>query len=174
MIRFNKELAFNVPYGHKPERFSKAYVTKIANQIAHVEELLQYNDWSFMCQSFEQTIGMADEESFIYFDPPYIGRHVDYYDSWDEQSEISLRNALLHSDAIFMLSTWDHNEYRKNEYIETIWEFCHKVTKEHFYHVGAKEKNRNPMMEALLTNYRMTGNRNYLINENEQLSLHFL
>ncbi len=174
MIRFNKELAFNVPYGHKPERFSKAYVTKIANQIAHVEELLQYNDWSFMCQSFEQTIGMADEESFIYCDPPYIGRHVDYYDSWDEQSEISLRNALLHSDAIFMLSTWDHNEYRKNEYIETIWEFCHKVTKEHFYHVGAKEKNRNPMMEALLTNYRMTGNRNYLINENEQLSLHFL
>lgn len=174
MIRFNKELAFNVPYGHKPERFSKAYITKITNQVAHIEELLQYNDWSFICQSFEQTIKMANEASFIYCDPPYIGRHVDYYDSWDEQSEIFLRNALLHSDAVFMLSTWDHNEYRKNEYIETIWEFCHKVTKEHFYHVGAKEKNRNPMMEALLTNYRMTGNRNCLMNENEQLSLHFL
>ena len=29
MVRFNKSYEFNVPYGHKPERFSKAYVTKI-------------------------------------------------------------------------------------------------------------------------------------------------
>jgi DNA adenine methylase len=29
MIRFNKRNDYNVPYGHKPERFAKAYVTKI-------------------------------------------------------------------------------------------------------------------------------------------------
>ena len=85
MIRFNKDFRFNVPYGHKPQRFSKAYITKITNQVAHIEELLKYNNWSFLCQSFEQTIRLADENSFIYCDPPYIGRHVDYYDSWDEQ-----------------------------------------------------------------------------------------
>ena len=52
-----------------------------------------------------------------------------------------------------MVSTWDHNEYRENTYLLSIWRDCHKITKEHFYHVGAKESNRRPMVEALLTNY---------------------
>jgi len=52
-----------------------------------------------------------------------------------------------------MLSTWDENKYRKNPYIDTIWKDCYKLNQEHFYHVGAKEKNRNSMMEALLMNY---------------------
>lgn len=157
MIRFNKDYKFNVPYGHKPERFSKAYITKIVNQVAHVEDLLKKNNWSFFCQSFEQTVRMAGGDSFIYCDPPYIGRHVDYYDSWDEELELALCKELSALNAKFMLSTWDHNEYRKNEYIDRIWDFCNKVTQEHFYHVGAKETNRNPMTEALLTNYATAG-----------------
>ena len=52
-----------------------------------------------------------------------------------------------------MLSTWDENKYRKNDYIDTVWKGCYKLNKEHFYHVGAKEANRNSMMEALLMNY---------------------
>lgn len=158
MIRFNKDFKFNVPYGHKPQRFSKAYITKIVNQVAHVEHLLQNNNWSFLCQSFEQTIKMAGDNSFIYCDPPYIGRHVDYYDSWNEELEKSLCDTLRASNTKFMLSTWDHNDYRKNEYIEEVWPFCKKITQKHFYHVGAKETNRNPMIEALLTNYIPTGN----------------
>lgn len=153
MIRFNRDFCFNVPYGHKPNRFNKAYVTKIVNQIAYIEELIKENDWVFVCQPFEKTIRLADGDCFIYCDPPYIGRHVDYYDSWDERSELALRDALIASGARFMLSTWDHNEYRKNEYIASVWGFCHKLTKEHFYHVGAKEANRNAILEALLTNY---------------------
>lgn len=139
MIRFNKDYKFNVPYGHRRQRFSKAYITKIVNQVAHVEDLLQKNNWSFLCQPFEQTIRMADGHLFIYCDPPYIGRHVDYYDSWTEELEMALCKELSASNARFMLSTWDHNEYRKNEYIERIWYFCNKITQEHFYHVGAKE-----------------------------------
>ncbi len=171
MIRFNKDFAFNVPYGHKPQRFSKAYITKITNQVAHTEELLKNNDWSFICQSFEQTIRLANDNSFIYCDPPYIGRHVDYYDSWDEELEMFLCKELLASKAMFMLSTWEHNDYRKNEYIEKVWYFCHKITQEHFYYVGAKEKNRNPVIEALLTNYATTGEKNRFIYNNNQLSL---
>ncbi len=172
MIRFNKELKFNVPYGHKPQRFSKAYITKIVNQVAHVEQLIQNNNWSFLCQSFEQTIEMADDNSFIYCDPPYIGRHVDYYDSWNEEAEISLCKALKSSNAKFMLSTWEHSAYRENEYIEKIWPFCNKITQEHFYHVGAKEVNRRPIIEALLTNYITTGKENKLDNCNNQLFLY--
>lgn len=153
MIRFNKNYEFNVPYGHKPQRFSKAYVTKIVNQVAYVEDMMKTHSWTFLCQSFEKTISMAGANDFIYCDPPYIGRHVDYYDRWDEESELALKNALVQSNAKFMLSTWDHNDYRRNEFIDKIWFFCSKVTREHFYFVGAKEENRNPVIEALLTNY---------------------
>ncbi len=153
MIRFNKDFKFNVPFGHKPQRFSKAYITKIVNQVARIEYLLEHNQWVFLCQSFEETIKMAEGNSFIYCDPPYIGRHVDYYDSWDEKLEMALSEALMASNTKFMLSTWDHNNYRRNEYIEQVWDFCNKVTQEHFYHVGGKVSNRNSMVEALLTNY---------------------
>lgn len=158
MIRFNKTYEFNVPYGHKPQRFSKAYVTKIVNQVKYVEDMMKTHSWTFLCKSFEKTISMAGTNDFIYCDPPYIGRHVNYYDSWDEASELSLRNALIQSGAKFMLSTWDHNHYRRNEYLDTAWSFCHKLTHEHFYHIGAKEENRNPMVEALLTNYAVNSN----------------
>ncbi|MDR3313356.1 MAG: Dam family site-specific DNA-(adenine-N6)-methyltransferase [Oscillospiraceae bacterium] len=156
MIRFNKGKGYNVPYGHKSERFAKAYVTKIVNQVAHFEQMLGCNDWQFVCQSFEDTIALADENSFIYCDPPYIGRHVDYYDSWNEEQEEQLKTALLSSGARFMLSTWDFNQYRQNPYINTIWGMYQKITQEHFYFVGGHEENRNSMMEALLINYATT------------------
>ena len=105
MIRFNKNYKFNVPYGHKPQRFAKAYVTKIVNQVKRLETIFPEKDWQFKCQSFEDTIREATEADFIYCDPPYIGRHVDYYDSWDEEREVMLRDALFASKAKFMLST---------------------------------------------------------------------
>jgi len=153
MIRFNKSGGFNVPYGHKPERFAKAYITKIVNQVAHFQSMLIANDWCFFCQSFEETIALANKNSFIYCDPPYIGRHVDYYDSWDEEQENQLKNSLESSGARFMLSTWDYNQYRQNPYINSVWGEYQKITQEHFYFVGAREENRNSMMEALLINY---------------------
>lgn len=171
MIRFNKDYAFNVPYGHKPQRFSRAYITKIVNQVAHVESLIKRNAWTFVCQSFEHTIIMAGKNDFVYCDPPYIGRHVDYFDSWNEEAETALHKALTESGARFMLSTWDHNDYRQNEYIDTIWCGCHKTMMEHYYHVGAKEENRNPVTEALLTNYTVTGKQKRLPIENEQLTM---
>lgn len=153
MIRFNRNYQFNVPYGHKPERFAKAYVTKIVNQVKRLELIFPTVDWEFKCQSFEETIKDASNHCFIYCDPPYIGRHVDYYDSWDEEDEIKLHDSLVASGAHFMLSTWDKNKYRENKYIKSIWKDCRKVNKEHFYHIGAKESNRNSMLEALLMNY---------------------
>lgn len=153
MIRFNRNYEFNVPYGHKPGRFAKAYVTKIVNQVKRLETIFPEKDWQFKCQSFEQTISEATSNAFIYCDPPYIGRHVDYYDSWDEEQEIKLHDALVNSGARFMLSTWEKNKYRTNEYIDIVWKDCYKVNQEHFYYVGAKESNRNSMLEALLMNY---------------------
>ncbi|MDR2176199.1 MAG: Dam family site-specific DNA-(adenine-N6)-methyltransferase [Synergistaceae bacterium] len=176
MIRFNRHNEFNVPYGHKPRRFAKAYITKIVNQVRHFEKMLESNDWIFLCQSFEKTIAMADENSFVYCDPPYIGRHVDYYDNWDESREIALLKCLSKSGVRYMLSTWDFNRYRNNPYIDLIWGACNKITQEHFYFVGAKETNRNMIMEALLTNYSTREEANDIASEHTaygQMSLVF-
>ena len=157
MMRFNRNGTFNVPYGHKPKRFAKAHITKIVNQIKYIEEQLKNKNWVFICQSFEKTIEMSKdyEKAFIYCDPPYLGRNADYYDGWNEEKEVQLKEALIVSKKQFMVSTWDYNQYRKNEYLEKIWNFCEKVNIEHFYHIGAKENNRTPIIEALLLNYNI-------------------
>lgn len=157
MIRFNTSNAFNVPYGHKPLRFAKAYITKIVNQVRHFDAMIHAREWDFVCQPFEETLALADEASFIYCDPPYIGRHTDYYDSWNEEQEILLHKKLSETGARCMLSTWDCSRYRKNPYIDTLWGSYTKITREHFYHVGAKEKNRQAIVEAILIHYPAQG-----------------
>lgn len=158
MVRFNKNGLFNVPYGHKPERFSKAYITKIINQIIHVSEKIKSSNWIFLNKKYSEIISNAPENAFIYCDPPYIGRHVDYFDSWEEQDERELHDCLMNNGAKFMVSTWDHNQYRTNEYLSTIWSDCTKINQDHYYFVGAKEENRVPMVEALLMNYNNMDN----------------
>jgi DNA adenine methylase len=153
MIRFNSKGCFNVPFCKKPYRFSKAYITKITNQISIFYNLIRSYDWSFICQDFEKTIGDATERDFIYCDPPYFGRHVDYFNSWNIEDEKRLFYSLSFTKAKFILSTWHSNKYRNNEFIEKFWSKFNIVTKEHFYHVGAKESNRNSMLEALVMNY---------------------
>lgn len=153
MIRFNRKGGFNIPFCRKLQRFAQAYVTKIVNQVSHVRQLLKVKDFSFKCQSFEETIAIANSEDIIYCDPPYIGRHVDYYNGWDGEHEETLYKVLSRTPAKFILSTWHHNDFRENEYIKLLWEKFNILTREHFYHVGASENNRNPMIEAIVTNY---------------------
>ncbi len=153
MIRFNGNGEFNVPFGHKPNRFAPAYITKIVNQIAYVEDALKFFDWEFVTQGFEKSLISSQPNDFIYCDPPYIARHSDYFNSWDEIKENKLHKLLSKVDAKFILSTWHSNEYRVNPFIENLTINYFVVTIEHFYHIGAKEKNRKPMLEALVMNY---------------------
>jgi DNA adenine methylase len=153
MIRFNSKGEFNVPFCRKPNRFSQAYITKIVNQISNIQEIIRFKKYTFKCQSFEETINEATKNDLIYCDPPYIGRHVDYFDSWNEEQEILLHKTLTESGAKFILSTWHSNEYRTNNYLNTLWINLHILTKEHFYFIGGSEDNRNPMLEALISNF---------------------
>ena len=153
MIRFNKKGGFNIPFCKKPARFAQAYVTKIVNQVDSVSKLLKIKNFEFKCQSFEQTIKRAKIDDIIYCDPPYIGRHADYFNGWNSELEQKLYNELKQVKGKFILSTWHHNDYRENEYIDLLWSQYNILTREHFYHVGGKEKNRNPMIEAIVTNY---------------------
>ncbi len=153
IIRFNWKWWFNVPFGHKPERFAKAYVTKIVNQIWWVEERIRSSNWEFKLSNFADTIKEAWVNDLIYCDPPYIARHSDYFNKWEENDEWNLKKVLDESWAKYVVSSWLGNEYRKNEFIESVWGDCSILTKDHFYHVWAKESNRKPMEEALLSNF---------------------
>lgn len=153
MIRFNRKGGFNVPFCRKPNRFAQAYITKICNQIKAVADAISFGDYEFRHQDYGTTIGAAGESDFIYCDPPYIDRHADYFNGWNESHERDLADQLSQTPARFILSTWHSNEYRANQFITSIWQPYHILTRNHFYHVGAKEDNRNPMLEALVTNF---------------------
>jgi DNA adenine methylase len=153
MIRFNRKGEFNIPFCRKPQRFAQSYMTKIVNQVSCVEKLLRTKNFVFKCQDFSETIQDASSEDLIYCDPPYIDRHVDYYSGWNESNETSLCKYLTGFRGKFILSTWHHNDYRENEYVKTLWSRFQILTREHFYHVGGKEENRNPVVEALVVNF---------------------
>lgn len=152
MMRFNKKGEWNIPFCQKPGRFSPAYITKIANQVRAVSEVIQ-PDWQFLNTEFDEVILMASEDDLVYCDPPYIGRYVDYYNGWDEEQEERLFHALSKTKAKFILSTWHHNNFRENKMIEKYWSRFNIVTKDHFYHTGGKLENRNAIVEALIFNF---------------------
>lgn len=156
MIRFNRKGGFNIPFCRKPQRFAQSYTTKIINQVSWVSKLIQMKEFTFKCQDFNKTIEEASPNDIIYCDPPYIDRHVDYYNGWDDSHERKLFNKLTDFRGRFILSTWHHNDYRENEYVKNLWSEHSVLTREHFYHVGGKEENRNPVMEALVTNFIAT------------------
>lgn len=155
MMRFNKKGGFNVPFCRKPNRFAQALITKITNQIKFISQIIEMGDYTFKYQDFRDTVSEINPNDLVYADPPYIGRHVDYFDSWSEEEEVLLRDRLLASKAKFLLSTWLSNQYRTNNYVFSIWKNCFITTKEHFYHVGAKESNRSAIYEALLSNFKL-------------------
>lgn len=155
MMRFNKKGGFNVPFCKKPNRFAQALITKITNQVEYIAQIIDYGNYTFKHQDFRNTLKEVESTDLVYSDPPYIGRHVDYFDSWSEEEEILLNKGLFDSKAKFMLSTWLSNKYRTNNYIFSTWKDCNISTKQHFYHIGANENNRNAVYEALLTNFKL-------------------
>lgn len=171
MIRFNRKGGYNIPFCKKPNRFAKAYVTKIVNQVSHVCQVLSHKNIEFKLQSFEETISSAESGDIIYCDPPYIDRHVDYFNSWNESNEIQLFESLSSSKCEFILSTWHHNDFRKNNYIESHWSKFNILTREHFYHVGGSEKNRNPMVEAIITSLDTSSHKFHEPQSQKQLEL---
>lgn len=152
MMRFNKKGEFNVPFCKKPNRFAQALITKISNQVENIAQIIENGKYIFKNQDFKETLNEINDSDLVYSDPPYIGRNVDYFDSWSEEEEFILKNGLINSKANFILSTWLSNKYRTNNYVFDFWKTCYISTKEHFYHVGGKESNRNAVYEALLSN----------------------
>lgn len=85
------------------------------------QQLILQNDWYFSCELWQDALVNIADHSFTYLDLPYINRNADYPE--------------LH----YALSMWYQNKYRKNKYVKQ-WN-DKMITNEHFYFVGAQEKN---------------------------------
>lgn len=155
VMRFNRQGYFNVPFCRKTDRFSRSYVTKIVNQVRAIATVIHSSDWTFEASDFQPILSHTRSGDIIYADPPYAGRHVDYFSSWSEGDESKLVTLLQDLDCKFILSTWHSNEFRKNPLIDRNWNDnrFHLFTKEHYYHVGSSEDLRHAMLEALITNF---------------------
>jgi DNA adenine methylase len=155
VMRFNRSGKFNVPFCHKPDRFAPAYITKIVNQVQAVAKVISVLDWEFNLADFKDTLRKVQANDIVYADPPYAGRHVDYFNSWSDEDETVLAEMLSHLPCNFILSTWHSNEFRINRNMEKNWasDRFHIFTRVHYYHVGSTEDLRHPMLEALITNF---------------------
>jgi DNA adenine methylase len=150
VMRFNRHGKFNVPFGHKAQRFAPAYITKIVNQVGWAAKKMERKDWHFKVATWCEVFGDAQPNDFIYLDPPYIGRHTDYFNTWNEAEATRLAESAKLLPCGFALSMWLENRHRKNLHIEEHWSGLEVRVCSHFYHVGATEDLRNEMDEALV------------------------
>ena len=149
MIRFNKKGQFNVPFCQKPNRFSKAYITKICNQIQRIYDVMEGKDWEFRTCPWQETMEQARESDYVYLDPPYIGRDTCYVGEWPDSEAVSLADYAKKIPANVCLSMWKENQFRVNEHLYKYWSDFTWFDTAHFYHLGGKEENRHPMIEVL-------------------------
>jgi len=150
VMRFNRRGDFNVPFGHKPQRFAPAYITKIVNQVGWAARQMHDKDWEFRVAPWDEVVADVQLGDFVYLDPPYIGRHTDYFNSWDEAEAIKLAEVARALPCGFALSMWLENRHRKNAHIGECWSGLELKISAHFYHVGSRENYRNEINEAIV------------------------
>ncbi len=91
----------------------------------------------------EELLTICTEDDFVYLDPPYIGRHTDYYNSWTEDDAEELAKVARELPCGFALSMWKENEYRHNLHLETYWSGnCVRT----FSHIKQKEGLNNVIL----------------------------
>lgn len=174
MMRFNGKGEFNVPFCRKPERFRQAYITKITNQIDMISKILRNRNWTFKVCDWRESLQTCNKDDFVYLDPPYFGRHTDYFNSWSEKEAEDLAYTVKALPCGFALSMWKENKYRKNDHLEKCWSGLHEETFDHFYHIGSTEDLRSNMTEVLLLKngyYEIDKRKTYNIKLAEQLTL---
>ena len=150
LIRFNSKGKFNTPFGRKPTRFSKSYITKIVNQIDWVQKVIKLNDYVFKCSDWKPIVENLTDKDFVYVDPPYYGRHDTYFNKWSEKKALELVDWSKSTRSGFAISLWLQNRHRKNTFISENWNNCMIRTNTHYYFLGSTEDKRSKMEEALI------------------------
>ncbi len=150
LMRFNSKGEFNVPFCREPNRINQVHVSKIVARISQIQQIMRGKDWEFSIGDWKECIKNVNENDFVYLDPPYTGRHTDYYQKWTENDTLELYKIIRHLPCGFALSTWKEDKNRKNELVDIyLHDFIKKEFK-HFYHVGSKKEFRGPIIELLV------------------------
>jgi len=150
LIRFNNKGEFNVPFCRNTNRFRQAYVSKIVNQISQIQQIMQDKQWEFRVGDWKECVKDVEEDDFVYLDPPYAGRHTDYYQKWTEKDTLELYSIIRHLPSGFALSTWKEDRNRRNDLVDTYLQGFIKREFNHFYHIGSKKDFRCPVVELLV------------------------
>jgi DNA adenine methylase len=150
VMRYNKSGRFNVPFCRKPERFARAYITKICNQIDWVAQQMQGKEWELVAARWPEILSRATASDFIYCDPPYVGRNTGYYNSWDGAEAAGLASAVRRVAGGFAVSMWMENRHRRNAHVAESWDGLRYRSFAHFYHVGPSQTLRSSMDEILI------------------------
>ncbi len=150
LMRFNSRGEFNVPFCQKPDRFRQAYITKIVNQVRSLAKLMRDKEWEFTVGDWRACLANVAPEDFVYLDPPYIGRHTDYYQHWNDVEAVALADVAHSLPCGVALSMWKQNRYRTNLHLAQHWNDYVIRTYSHFYHIGSTEDLRHPIEEALV------------------------
>ncbi len=156
VMRFNRKGEFNVPFCNKPDRFAKALITKICNQVDSVKQIIDSHgeNWVFECSDWKDTVDKFSDNvsNIFYFDPPYVARNATYFDEWTQEKNDEFFNIIKSIKGKFVLSNWYENSFRKNDSLINCFnenEFTFDFI-DHFYYVGGEEKNRNSICECLV------------------------
>lgn len=104
VMRFNRSGKFNVPFCRKPDRFSPAYITKVVNQIQTISKVISISDWKFEVADVKKTLAAVQCDDLVYADPPYAGRHTDYFNSWSDRDETDFAAILAQLPCKFIVS----------------------------------------------------------------------
>ncbi|MBM0743181.1 Dam family site-specific DNA-(adenine-N6)-methyltransferase [Phormidium sp. CLA17] len=121
LMRFNSEGKFNVPFCQKTQRFSQSYITKISNQVDWVAQRMVGKVWKFRVADWQETLKDAKSDDYVYLDPPYIGRHADYHNSWNLEKSEHLAAIAQRLPCKFAVSMWLENRHRQNNHIRQCW-----------------------------------------------------
>ena len=95
-------------------------MTKIVNQVDQVAKLIKTKNFTFKCQDFSKTLAQAKSTDLIYCDPLYIDAMLIITMAGMINKNTSFLTVLM-LQGEFILSTWHHNAFRRNEYIQRLW-----------------------------------------------------
>jgi len=146
LCRYNKKNKFNVPFGD----YKKVYFPE--------QELLEFSDklskCGVYCQSFEETIKMANTYDVVYADPPYIPLNGTAYftdyspEGFGMEQQIALAKLAEESCCKFMISNHDTDETRE------LYKNADKIiTRNINRFISSKGQERKPVKELLAIYY---------------------
>jgi len=150
LMRFNSKGEFNSSFCRDPSRLHYTHISKIVERIYQIQQIMQGKEWEFRVGDWKECVKSVEVDDFVYFDPPYIGRHTDYYQKWAEDDAIELYNVIRHLSCGFALSTWGEDVNRKNEHVDIYLRGFIKMGIKHFYRIGSKGEFRGSIVELLI------------------------